>query len=101
MLEAKEAYGAYDAAKIILYPRKKLTDIRKIGETVSIVGKSGTVRNYKIMDFHDDMVRLDGNHPLAGQDILFEVEILKARTAKKSDLDEPINCISKQIFNYL
>ena len=101
LVEAKEAYGLYESSKIILYPRKKLTELKKVGEMISIVGKSGTVRHYKIMEFHDDMVRLDGNHPLAGQDIMFEVEVLKARQAKKSDLVEPVNLISRQVFNYL
>jgi FKBP-type peptidyl-prolyl cis-trans isomerase SlyD len=32
---------------------------------------------------------LDGNHPLAGQDLVFEVNIISAREACMEDFDEP------------
>jgi FKBP-type peptidyl-prolyl cis-trans isomerase SlyD len=70
-LSAREAYGLYDPKKIILFPRKKMDSKLRVGESVTIIGKSGTNRTYRIVQFHDDMVSLDGNHPLAGQDLVF------------------------------
>jgi FKBP-type peptidyl-prolyl cis-trans isomerase SlyD len=74
LLYAEEAYGLYDPTKIILYPKNKLARTVKVGEMVEITGKSGLIRKYKSLEFYDDMVRLDGNHPLAGQDFVFEIE---------------------------
>ncbi len=42
----------------ILYPRKKLLKNITIGEIVSIAGKSGKVRNYKIVNIMSAMVSL-------------------------------------------
>jgi FKBP-type peptidyl-prolyl cis-trans isomerase SlyD len=98
-VSAEEAYGLYDPAKIILYPRKKLPKQIGLGETISIVGKSGKIRAYSVVEFHDEMVSLDGNHPLAGQDLIFEVEVLEARQATKSEIDDSINVVSRQLLN--
>jgi FKBP-type peptidyl-prolyl cis-trans isomerase SlyD len=98
-LSAKDAYGFYDPTKVILYPKKKLPDNLRTGDPVTIVGKSGTHRSYKIIQFHDDMVSLDGNHPLAGQDLIFEIETLDARDATKEELDQSLNLIAKQMLH--
>ena len=95
-LSAEEAYGFYDLKKIILVPKKKLPQNLRPGDPVSIVGKSGTQRSYKVLQFHDDMVRLDGNHPLAGQDLIFEIETLEARDATPEEIDDSENLISGQ-----
>ncbi|MNL60351.1 FKBP-type peptidyl-prolyl cis-trans isomerase SlyD [compost metagenome] len=98
-LTAEEAYGLYEPSKVILYPRKKLPKDMKAGEMVSIVGKSGSIRSYKVLQFHDDMASLDGNHPLAGQDLIFEIEALDVRDATQEEILEASNGFSKQILH--
>ena len=95
-LRAEEAYGFYDPAKVIYFPRRKLGKEIRIGETVTIIGKSGTPRTYKVVSLHVDMVCLDGNHPLAGQDLVFEIETLSARDATPEEIDEAKNDMSEQ-----
>lgn len=86
-LSAAEAYGFYDPKKIILYPSNKLSKDIRIGQSVSIMGKSGILRTYVVMQFHKDMVSLDGNHPLAGQDLVFEIEALDVRDATTEEVN--------------
>lgn len=95
-VKAEEAYGLYDPAKIILYPRVKLPKNLHIRETISIVGKSGSIRSYRVLEFHDNMVSLDGNHPLAGQDLIFEIETLDARDATPQEIAEATNTVISQ-----
>lgn len=85
-LSAEEAYGFYDPKKIIFFPKNKLPKHLLVGQQVSIVGKSGTVREYKVVHIHQDMVSLDGNHPLAGQDLVFEIETLDVRDATQEEI---------------
>ena len=87
-LSAEEAYGFYDPKKVVLYPRKKLPASLRVGESISIVGKSGVHRSYRVLQFHDEMACLDGNHPLAGQDLIFEIEALETREATQQEVDE-------------
>jgi len=98
-LTAEEAYGLYDPRKVILFPRKKLPQGLRVGESVTIVGKSGVQRTYKLVQFMDDMVSLDGNHPLAGQDLVFEIEALDARDATRKEIDDSLNVVSAQLLH--
>jgi FKBP-type peptidyl-prolyl cis-trans isomerase SlyD len=98
-LSAGEAYGFYDLKKIILYPQKKLPANIRAGDPISIVGKSGTSRSYTVAQLHDGMVSLDGNHPLAGQDLIFEIEALEVRDATRSEIDQAHNLVSKQLLH--
>ena len=98
-LSAEEAYGFYDPKKIILYPQNKLPGKIRTGDPISIVGKSGTVRSYRVLQLHDGMVSLDGNHPLAGQDLVFEIEALEVREATRGEIDDAKNMVSKQLLH--
>lgn len=98
-LSANEAYGFYDPQKIILYPRAKLPkDIRR-GGMVSILGKSGKLRTYTVIELYSDMASLDENHPLAGQDLIFEIEALSVRAATRDEIHESLNMIGTQILH--
>ncbi len=98
-LRADEAYGFYDPKKVILYPRNKLVKHLKVGDLVAIKGKSGQIRHYKAVQLHDDMVSLDGNHPLAGQDLVFEIEALQVRNATPEEISQSSNKVSQVVLH--
>lgn len=98
-LTAEEAYGFYDLNKIILYPQKKLPQNLRTGDPVVITGKSGTQRSYRVAQIHDNLISLDGNHPLAGQDLIFEIEALEVREATRAEIDESQNMVSQQLLH--
>lgn len=98
-LSAEEAYGLYDPKRIILFPKKKLPQNLQPGQSVTIAGKSKTLRTYRVAQLHDDLVTLDGNHPLAGQDLIFEIEALEAREATREEIDESLNPVSNQLLH--
>lgn len=98
-LAAEEAYGFYDPKKIILFPRRKLPKIIKIGETLIIVSKTGVERSYRVLEIHNDLVSLDGNHPLAGQDLIFEIEALEVRAATSREIEESLNTVHQQLLH--
>lgn len=94
-LSAEQAYGLYDPQKVILFPKGKLSDEPKVGMIVSIKGKSGQTRVYSVLQVMDAFVSLDGNHPLAGQDLVFEIETLSAREATVEEIDESLGVTIK------
>lgn len=98
-LTAQEAYGFYDPKKVILFPRNKLPRHVKIGQTIQVVSKTGITRVYKVIEFHGSMVTLDENHPLAGQDLIFEIEVLSARNASEEEIAESHNEIGVQLLH--
>ncbi|MCE3009180.1 MAG: peptidylprolyl isomerase [Proteobacteria bacterium] len=96
---AQEAYGLYDPSKVILFPKNKLPDNVKVGERVKIYGKSGKLRTYLVSDLRQDFASLDENHPLAGQDLIFEVEALAARKATDDEIEEALNPVQQQLLH--
>lgn len=92
---AENAYGFYDPKKVFLFPRRKIDNKKHIscGEQVAIVDKDGVVRRYRVVEVRSDVIALDGNHPLAGQDLIFEIETLDAREATAEEILEsnPLN----------
>lgn len=98
-ISASEAYGFYDLKKIILYPVKKLSNDLRIGQVISIMGKSGSLRTYKVLEFHNDFISLDGNHPLAGQDLVFEIEALEVRAATHAEVNASLNTVGTKFLH--
>lgn len=98
-LSAAEAYGFYDPKKIILFPIQKLSKDIRLGQSVKVMGKSGLLRTYTVIQFHKNMVSLDGNHPLAGQDLIFEIEALDVRDATTEEVDCASNDLSAQLLH--
>lgn len=100
-LSAEQAYGFYDPKKIVLFPRKKFgkDKVLHVGEPVTIFTKSGAIRSYRVVEIYGDMVALDGNHPLAGQDLVFEIEAVDARDATPDEIKESNNVLSHQVLH--
>jgi FKBP-type peptidyl-prolyl cis-trans isomerase SlyD len=98
-LTAQEAYGLYEPLKVIQYPRERLPESLKVSDFISITDQFGRMTSYKVLQILDDMVSLDGNHPLAGQDLIFEIEALEARDATNEEIADSIIQIDKQIYH--
>ena len=83
---AKDAYGAHNSQMIHKVARKELPsqDIR-VGEMFE-VGQGGQFFPVTITAIDGDQITLDGNHPLAGQDLTFAVEIAAKRPATADEI---------------
>ena len=80
---AAEGYGEYDRALVQKVPRRALKGIAnlKVGMRLQAGHQAVTVTHIA-----GDMVTLDGNHPLAGQNLNFDVEITAVRPATEEEL---------------
>jgi FKBP-type peptidyl-prolyl cis-trans isomerase SlyD len=85
-IEAREAYGIYDESLIYKVDRSKLPAPEiKVGDMFE-VGQEGTFSPVTITAINGNEVTLDGNHPLAGEDLTFAVEIVEKRPATADEL---------------
>jgi FKBP-type peptidyl-prolyl cis-trans isomerase SlyD len=85
---AAEAYGMPDAQLIVEVPRDKLPGNNEIsvGDQFQASGPQGEMLLFRVLELNGDQVKLDGNHPLAGEDLIFDVEVMKIREATASEL---------------
>ena len=86
IITAKDGYGEKDPANVVEVPLEKMpTRGIKAGDRFR-AGRdshSPVVTVTKVTETH---VTLDGNHPLAGMDLTFDVEITEVRDATEDEL---------------
>ncbi len=85
----EEGYGVRDDSRIQSVPRDMFEDQSqvKVGEQFMAQGLDGENLTVTITEVTDDKVVVDGNHPLAGKNLNFDVEIKDVRAATKEELD--------------
>ena len=78
-IPAAEAYGARREDLIARIPRSLLPVVLELedGLQVSAQDPVGRSVNFLVMGFDDAQVTLDANHPLAGQTLDFDIEVLE------------------------
>ncbi len=74
----QDAYGLRDEALFITVDKSLLPEGAsfQVGEIVGIENDGGEKQPSKIMAIHENTVELDLNHPLAGECLVYDVEIL-------------------------
>jgi FKBP-type peptidyl-prolyl cis-trans isomerase SlyD len=89
---ANRAYGTYDPELVIEVPRATLRDGKHltVGSQVTATLRSpDETLLFRVVECKRNSVILDANHPLAGQDLVFDVEVVSARDAMDEDFEDP------------
>jgi len=78
-IKAANAYGPRRDENLLRLPREQFPAERKLreGEKISLAFADGEERLMMILKVEDDLVTLDGNHPLAGLDLTFALQLDK------------------------
>ena len=83
-IEPRDTFGFPDPENIHSMPRNEFSDDLQIEEGM-IIGfstPSGEEIPGAIMEINDDEVKVDFNHPLAGHEVVFSVEIVDIKPAQ-------------------
>ena len=87
-VEPEEAYGVRNEKNVQRVPMKRLKGVGKVsvGQILNLQTNQGQVQVtvLKVGRFNVDV---DGNHPLAGQALTFDVEITDIREASAEELE--------------
>jgi peptidylprolyl isomerase len=72
-----QAYGAYDDNLLLEVPRAQFPShiTPAVGETLQLRQPDGDVVTVIISQVTDESVTLDANHPLAGEDLTFDLHL--------------------------
>ena len=81
-----EGYGEYDEDLVQRVPRRALKGVPnvRIGMRLQAQTQHGA-RAVTVTQLTGDLVTLDGNHPLAGQDIIVDVELLQSKRIQEDE----------------
>ncbi len=78
-IEPKDAYGDYNENLVVDMPREYFPEeiSPEVGMRLIIVDNNGEELPVVVSDIHDESVRLDANHPLAGKKLIFDIELVE------------------------
>jgi len=86
LVKAEEAYGLRDEEAIQELPREQFEGIElEKGMSLYGQGQNGETIQVNVVDFDDNTVKVDFNHPLAGKDLMFNVTVVSERDATEEE----------------
>jgi FKBP-type peptidyl-prolyl cis-trans isomerase SlyD len=89
-IEPDDAFGDYDPALVKVEPRNRLPEPLEVGMQFEGMpdgtddGEEAMI--FTVTDIADDKVVLDGNHPLAGMALRFELSVVSVRAATEEEI---------------
>ena len=75
-ISVEDAYGEVREDLIVNVPKTQLPGQVEIGQTLQATNE-GQIFNVVVKEIHQEHVVIDGNHPLAGKDLIFDIEVLE------------------------
>ncbi len=88
-VEPEDAFGDYDPALVKVEDRNRLPEPLEIGmqfEGVAEGAEDEEPTVFTVTDIADDKVVLDGNHPLAGMALRFDLSVIDVRAATEEEV---------------
>lgn len=82
----EDAYGERDPQRVVEIERDRLGFEPEVGAVVAAQLPDGRSQHLMIAAVSDEKVTLDGNHPLAGQALHFEVTVASIREATADEI---------------
>ncbi len=76
-IPASEAYGEYKDELLVTVPKTNAPEGVQVGHSLQANMNTGQMVNFMVREINEDNIVVDANHPLAGQTLIFEIEILE------------------------
>ena len=88
-VDPSEGYGELNPEMIQTVPREAFQGVESIeaGMTFQAEGPDGSAQHIVVKEVDGDNIIIDANHPLAGKELNFDVEVVSVREATEEELD--------------
>ncbi|KAF0236542.1 MAG: FKBP-type peptidyl-prolyl cis-trans isomerase [Prolixibacteraceae bacterium] len=94
-LSKNDAYGEVNEDAVVELPKYVFivggnfdNELVKIGNTVPMMSSNGQRLNGLVLEVNDDVVTMDFNHPLAGEDLYFSGKVMAVREASDEEVSQ-------------
>lgn len=82
-----EGYGERDEELVSIVDRSAFQGMElKVGMHCQVEDEDGELQLVTVVEFNDEDVAVDGNHPYAGKALTFDVEVIDVRDATEEEL---------------
>jgi FKBP-type peptidyl-prolyl cis-trans isomerase 2/predicted Fe-Mo cluster-binding NifX family protein len=85
-LSSSEAYGDRDDSRVMEVPLTRLPPNPQVGAVLQGRHPDGQVVGLVVVEVGETTARLDGNHPLAGKHLVFDVTVVSVESATEEEL---------------
>jgi len=86
-LQPDDAFGEYDESLVLVEDRELFPSNVEVGMAFERVGDDGEDdMTFRVTDVAEKKVVVDGNHPLAGMALIFDITIKEVRMASDEEL---------------
>ncbi len=77
-INVSDAYGEIDEDRIIEFPKSQFPDDMKPEAGMQLMMNDGQGQSFPVViaEVKEDTVLLDANHPLAGEELIFDLELI-------------------------
>jgi len=69
-------YGLPKEELIVKIPRDRVPENVEVGQELQANSEEGQVATVYVKEVSNDHIIIDANHPLAGKDLVFEIEVV-------------------------
>lgn len=78
VIAAIDAFGEYDKERVFTVPRADLPEdlVPEVGDELVLSNEDEEEMGVAVLETTEEDVTFDANHPLAGEDLTFEVELV-------------------------
>jgi len=78
-IPAAEAYGEKDPGAVIPFPKENVPEDMKLepGMQLTLTNQEGQPFPVVVTEIQDDVIILDANHFLAGEELVFDIELVE------------------------
>lgn len=79
-IPAEQAYGEVREDLLVKVGKDQLPGEVQIGQSLSAQADNGQQVNVTVKEINEDHVIIDGNHPLAGKELVFDIEVVEIQS---------------------
>ena len=97
VVPAEEAYGTYDDELVLEIDRAEIPNSENVKEGDELVAtdQDGDEAHLRVVEVKKDVVVVDGNHPLAGVSLRYEIAVLEVRAATEDEMAAAANAFEE------
>ena len=87
-VEPKDAYGEYDDSLVFTVDRKQFPPEVKVEVGMEFETEGSHGGAVRVIDIAGDKIKIDANHPLAGEKLHFDIKVLSTRMATDEEIGQ-------------
>jgi FKBP-type peptidyl-prolyl cis-trans isomerase 2 len=78
-IPSEEAYGPRNPEMLVEFPKEKFPQDMEVEIGMQLMMNNGAGQQFPVVitEIKEEVVLLDANHPLAGQDLVFDIELVE------------------------